>query len=53
MSATVMAMYYTKQKRSIIGYSRFKNFCNDSFIQDIEMILINKQNVPLKILKEL
>ena len=56
MSAAVMKMYYTKQRLSIINYCKFKKFCNDSFIKDIEMILTKlygKQNVPFKILKEL
>ena len=55
MSATVMKMYYTKQKPSIVRYRKFKNFCNDSFIKDIELLLsklCHQQNVPFKILKE-
>ena len=36
MSATVMKMYYTKQKLSVVHYRKFKNFCNDSFIKDAE-----------------
>ena len=54
MSATVMKMYYTKQKPSIVHYRKFKNF-NDSFIKDIEMLLsklCNQQHVPFKILIE-
>ena len=50
-----MKMYYTKQKPSIVRYRKFKNFCNDSFIKDIELLLsklCNQQNVPFKILKE-
>ena len=56
MSVTVMKMYQTKQKPSIIHYRKFKNFCNDSFLKDIEILLPklrNQQNVPFKILKEL
>ena len=55
MSATVMKMYYTKQKPSIVHYHKFKNFCNDSFIKDTELLLsklCHQQNVPFKILKE-
>ena len=55
MSATVMKMYYTKQKPSKSRYRKLKNFCNDSFIKDIELPLsklCNQQNVPFKILKE-
>ena len=55
MSAMVMKMYSVKQKPSIVCYHQFKNFCNDSFIKDIELLfskLCNQQNVPFKILKE-
>ena len=55
MSATVMKMYYTKQKPSIVHYRKFKNFCKDSFIKDTELLLSklsDQQNVPFKILKE-
>ena len=48
-------MYYTKQKPSIVNYCKFKNFCNDSFIKDTELLLsklCDQQNVPFKILKE-
>ena len=39
MTAKVMEMYYTKQKPSIVRYRQFKNFCNDSVIKDIELLL--------------
>ena len=55
MSATVMKMYYTKQKPSILHYHKFKNFCNDSLMKDTELLLsklCDQQNVPFKILKE-
>ena len=55
ISATVMKMYYTNQKPSIVHYRKFKNVCSDFFIKDIELFLsklCNQQNVPLKILKE-
>ena len=55
MDATVMKMYITKQKSSIVHYHNFKNFCNDSFIKDTELLLSmlgDQQNVPFKILKE-
>ena len=54
MSATVVKMYYTKPKSSIVRYRKFKNFCNDSFLKDIELLLsklCNQQNAPFKILK--
>ena len=55
MNATVMKMYYTKQKPSIVHYRNFKNFCNGSFIKDTELFLPklgNQQNVSFKILNE-
>ena len=55
MSAVVMKMYCTKQKPSIVHCHKFKNFCNDSLIKYIEMLLsksCNQQNVRFKILKE-
>ena len=55
MSATVMKMYYTKQKPSIVHYRKFKNVFNDSFIKDTELLLsklCDQQNVPFKIIKE-
>ena len=50
-----MKMYYTKQKSSMVHYRKFKNFCNDSFIKDIQLLLsklCNQQNVLFKVLKE-
>ena len=55
MSATVMKIYYTKQKPSIVHYRKFKNFCNDSFIKDTELLLsrlCDQQIVAFKILEE-
>ena len=46
---------YTKQRPSIVHCCKLKNFCNDSFIKDIELRLpklCNQQNLPFKILKE-
>ena len=40
---------------SIVHYRKFKDFCNDSFIKDTELLLpklCDQQNVPFKILKE-
>ena len=54
MSTTFVKMYYTKQKPSIVHYRNFKNFCNDSFIKDTELLLSkldDQQNDPFKILK--
>ena len=56
MCATVMKMFYTKQKPSIVHYRKFKNVFNDSFIKDTESVLsklCDQQNLPFKILKEL
>ena len=55
MSAAVMKMYYAKQKPSTVHYRKFKNFCNDPFIKDTELLLTklcDQQNVPFKILKQ-
>ena len=32
----VMKMYYSKQNPSIIHYRKFKDFTNDSFIEDLQ-----------------
>ena len=49
MSATVMKLYYTRQIPSIVYYRKFKNLDNDSFIEDIEILLsklCNQQHFP-------
>ena len=49
MSATVMKLYYTRQIPSIAYYRKFKNLDNDSFIEDIKILLstlCNQQNFP-------
>ena len=54
MSVTVIKMYYAKQKPSIVHYPKFKNFCNDSFIKHVELLLsklCDQQIVLFKILK--
>ena len=45
MSATVTKLYCTKQKPSIVRYRKFKNFCNDSFIKDIDLVPFYKQKI--------
>ena len=40
MSAAVTKMYYAKQKPSIVHYHQFKNVCNHSFIQNLEIFLL-------------
>ena len=55
MCATVIKMFYTKQKPSMFHYRKFKIFCNDSFIKDIDLPLsklCSQQTVPYNILKE-
>ena len=55
MSATVMKMYYAKQKPSILHYRKLKNLCNDSFKKDTELLLsklCDQQNVSFKMLKQ-
>ena len=55
MSAIVMKMYYTKQQLSIVHCHKFRNFCNDSFIKDTDLLLpklCDQQNVPFKIQNE-
>ena len=51
MKATVLKMYYTKQNPSIVQYRKFKNFGNDSFMKDMELLLsklCNQQMFRLK-----
>ena len=39
MCITVMKMYYSKQKPTIIHYRKFRDFSNDSFIKDLQTLL--------------
>ena len=55
MSITVMKMYYSKQKPSVIHYRKFKDFNNDSFIRDLHILLVksfNEEAVPCQALRE-
>ena len=55
MCATVMKMYYNKQKPSIGHYHKFKNFWNDTLIKDVKTALskfYSEQYVPFKTLNE-
>ena len=36
MCITIMKMYYSKQKPTIINYRKFKDFNNNSFIKDLQ-----------------
>ena len=38
MCFTVMKMYHSKQKPSIIHYRKFKDFNNDAFIKDLKTL---------------
>ena len=55
MCITVMNMYYSKQKHTIIHYHKFKGFNNDSFIADLGNLLtksFNDQIIPFQTLRE-
>ena len=41
---TVMKMYYSKQKPSIIHHRKFKDFNNDSFVKDLQTLLTKSFN---------
>ena len=44
MCITVMKMYYSEQKPSIIHYLKFKDFNNDSFVKDLQTLLTKSFN---------
>ena len=55
MSITVMKMYYSKQKPTIIHYRKLKDFQNDSFIKDLQTVLtksFNEEAIPFQALRE-
>ena len=55
MCVTVMQMYYSKQKPSIIHYHKFKDFNNDFFIKDLQTLLaksFNEKAILFKALRE-
>ena len=55
MFITVMKMYYSKQKPSIIQHRKFKDFNNYSFIKDLQTFLtkpINEEAIPFQALRE-
>ena len=55
MCITVMKMYYSKQKPTIIHYRKFKDFNNDSFIKDLQTLLtksFNEEAIPFQALRE-
>ena len=54
MCITVMKMYCSKQKPTIIHYRKFKNF-NDSFIKDLQTLLtksFNEEAIPFQALRK-
>ena len=55
MCITIMKMYHSKQKPSIIHYRKFKNFNNDAFINVLKMLLsksFNEETIPFQALGE-
>ena len=55
MCITVIKMYYSKQKPSIIHYRKFNDFNNDAFIKDLKTLLsesFNGKTIPLQALRE-
>ena len=55
MCITVINMYYSKQKPSIIHYRKFKDFKNDAFIKDIKALLsksFNEEAILFQALRE-
>ena len=55
MCITVMKMQYSKQKPTIIHYRKFKDFNNDSFINDLQTLLtksFNEEAIPFQALRE-
>ena len=55
MCITVMKMYHSKQKPSIIHYRKFKDFNNDAFIKDLKTLLsksFNEETIPSQALRD-
>ena len=55
MCITVMKMYHSKQKPSIIHYRKFKDFNNEAFIKDLKALLsksFNEGTIPFQALRE-
>ena len=55
MCITVMKMYYSKQKPTIIHYRKFKNFSNNAFIKDLQALLsktFNEETIPFEALRK-
>ena len=55
MCLTVMKMFYSKQKPSIVYYRKFKDFDNDALIKDLTTLLLklfNEKTIPFQVLGE-
>ena len=55
MCITVMKMYYSKQKPTIIHYRKFKDFNNNAFIKDLQALLcktFNEETIPFEALRK-
>ena len=55
MCTTVMKMYHSRQKPSIIHYRKFKDFNNDAFIKDLKTLLskpFNEETILFQALRE-
>ena len=55
MCLTVMKMFYSKQKPSIVYYRKFKDFENDALIKDLTTLLLklfNEKTIPFQVLGE-
>ena len=55
MCITVIKIYYSKQKSTIIDYLNFKDFNNDSFIKDVHTLVaksFNEETIPFQALRE-
>ena len=55
MCITVIKMYYSKQKPTVIQYRKFKDLNNDSFIIDLQTLLtksFNEEVIPFQALRK-
>ena len=55
MCITVMKMYYSKKKFSIMHYRKFKDFNNHSFMKDLQTLLtksFNEEAIPFQVLRK-
>ena len=50
-----MKMYYSKKKPTIINYRKFKEFNNNAFIEDLQVLLsktFNEETIPFEALRK-